>query len=72
MIYKKAMSFLALCGMSTAAYAEAPTVVATIKPIHSLVSAVMQDVAKPTLLIDGADSSWTSVKAFANACYEQC
>ncbi|CCQ74553.1 zinc ABC transporter substrate-binding protein [Magnetospira sp. QH-2] len=36
--------------------AEAPKVVASIKPIHSLVSAVMAGVAEPGLLIDGEAS----------------
>jgi zinc transport system substrate-binding protein len=36
--------------------ADAPRVVATIKPIHSLVAAVMDGVAEPSLLIEGAGS----------------
>ncbi|EFO29785.1 high-affinity zinc uptake system protein ZnuA [Roseibium sp. TrichSKD4] len=39
-----------------AAQADSPTVVTSIKPVHSLVSAVMQGVGEPTLLIDGANS----------------
>ena len=52
--------FSACC--STAAAAGAPLraepidVVVTIKPIHSLVSQVMQGVAEPTLLVDGSAS----------------
>ena len=34
----------------------APRVVVTIKPIHSLVAAVMEGVAEPTLLVKGANS----------------
>ena len=37
---------------STAAYAEAPRVVADIAPLHSLVAKVMGDVAQPKLLIE--------------------
>ena len=36
--------------------AEAPRVVASIKPIHSLVAGVMQGVAEPDLLVEGAGS----------------
>ncbi|MFD2236403.1 zinc ABC transporter substrate-binding protein [Aureimonas populi] len=39
--------------------AEPPRVVASIKPIHSLVAAVMQGVAEPELLLDGAVSPHT-------------
>ena len=37
---------------STAAYAEAPRVVADIAPLHSLVAKVMGDVAQPKLLVE--------------------
>ena len=37
----------------------APAVVATTKPIHSLVAAVMEGVAEPDLLVDGAASPHT-------------
>ena len=36
--------------------AETIDVVVTIKPVHSLVSQVMQGVAEPTLLVDGSAS----------------
>jgi zinc transport system substrate-binding protein len=39
--------------------AEAPVVVTSIKPIHSLVSAIMQGVGKPELIVDGAASPHT-------------
>ncbi|NQY82727.1 MAG: zinc ABC transporter substrate-binding protein [Alphaproteobacteria bacterium] len=43
--------------LSAAVQAQArPTVVTSIKPIHSLVSAVMQGVAEPHLLVEGAGS----------------
>ena len=38
---------------------EAPVVVTSIKPIHSLVSAIMQGVGKPELIVDGAASPHT-------------
>ena len=43
---------------ATPAAAE-PKVVATIKPLHSLVAAVMKDVGTPSLIIEGADSPHT-------------
>ncbi len=39
--------------------AAAPTVVASIKPIHSLAAAVMGDMGAPVLLVDGAESPHT-------------
>ena len=44
--------FLAFSAATTVA-AE-PKVVATIKPLHSLVAAVMKDVGTPRLIIEGA------------------
>lgn len=41
---------------SFSAQAEALSVVTSIKPVHSLVSAVMEGVGTPTLLVDGASS----------------
>ena len=40
---------------ATPAAAE-PKVVATIKPLHSLIAAVMKDVGTPSLIIEGAGS----------------
>ncbi len=42
-----------------AARAEAPQVVVSIKPIHSLVAAIMQGVGEPTLIVEGAASPHT-------------
>ncbi|MDU0363985.1 zinc ABC transporter substrate-binding protein [Rhizobium sp. 25PS6] len=39
--------------------ADAPVVVTSIKPIHSLVSAIMQGVSEPELIVDGAASPHT-------------
>lgn len=38
------------------AFADAPNVVVSIKPIHSIVAAVMDGVAEPKLIVDGAAS----------------
>jgi len=45
--------------LSTAALAEVPSVVATVKPIHSLVAAVMGDLGSPALIVKGASSPHT-------------
>src|SRR5690606_41728151 len=47
---------LALAAAGPASAAEGPSVVASIKPIHSLVAAVMGEVGKPTLIVEGAAS----------------
>ena len=44
---------------TTSALAEVPKVVATIKPIHALVAAVMGDLGQPTLIVKGAASPHT-------------
>ncbi len=51
--------WLLICGFVPAVWAQqhaAPQVVVSIKPIHSLVAAVMEGVAEPQLLIKGAGS----------------
>jgi zinc transport system substrate-binding protein len=45
--------------MSTAAFAEVPSVVASVKPLHSLVAAVMGDLGTPSLIVDGSASPHT-------------
>ncbi|WP_299813418.1 zinc ABC transporter substrate-binding protein [uncultured Roseibium sp.] len=52
------LSSVALClaATATSATADAPAVVTTIKPLHSITSAVMDGVGKPLILIDGAAS----------------
>lgn len=45
--------------LSTTAAQAAPSVVASIKPVHSLVSAVMAGVGEPTLLVRGSASPHT-------------
>lgn len=52
------LSLLATAFLTTTAMA-APNVVASIKPVHSLVSAVMAGVAEPTLIVKGAASPHT-------------
>ena len=47
---------VAVLSMGSAAHAEAPRVVTSIKPVHSLVSAVMAGVGEPVLLVKGGGS----------------
>ncbi|TCA26568.1 zinc ABC transporter substrate-binding protein [Rhizobium leguminosarum bv. viciae] len=49
----------ALLFAGTMRAADAPVVVTSIKPIHSLVSAIMQGVGEPELIVDGAASPHT-------------
>ncbi|ALJ34032.1 zinc ABC transporter substrate-binding protein ZnuA [Azospirillum brasilense] len=55
------LPLLALAAALTAspALAEGPKVVASIKPVHSLVAAVMEGVAEPALIVRGAASPHT-------------
>ena len=50
--------FTLAAGLSGAALAE-PAVVASIKPVHSLASSIMQGVGTPTLILEGAGSPHT-------------
>ena len=49
---------LVCLGINEAAASEPPRVVASIKPIHSLVAAIMQGVGEPLLLMDGSVPPW--------------
>lgn len=51
-----ALIFITNAGFSRPVQADSPRVVASIKPVHSLVAAVMYGVGEPALLIDGAGS----------------
>jgi len=53
------LSTALLTAGTLAARAEAPDVVVSIKPIHSLVAAVMQGVGEPKLIVEGAASPHT-------------
>jgi ABC-type Zn2+ transport system, periplasmic component/surface adhesin len=52
------LSSLSLCSFISSAEAE-PKVVTSIKPIHSLVSYVMDGVGRPDLLVEGSSSPHT-------------
>ncbi len=51
-----ALGLAVLLGLAGPARSEAPEVVVTIKPVHSLVASVMGDVGAPSLLLKGAAS----------------
>jgi zinc transport system substrate-binding protein len=50
-----------------AAHADAPEVVVSIKPIHSLVASIMQGVGEPSLIVEGAASPHTYSMKPSNA-----
>jgi zinc transport system substrate-binding protein len=57
---KRSLLALATLLLGTASvFAEVPKVVATIKPIHSLVATVMGDLGQPTLIVKGGASPHT-------------
>ncbi|WP_113393915.1 zinc ABC transporter substrate-binding protein ZnuA [Rhizobium sp. SYY.PMSO] len=62
-----ALLFSGLLVSTTATAADAPRVVVSIKPIHSLVAAVMQGVGTPDLIVDGAASPHTYALKPSNA-----
>ncbi|OWV74215.1 zinc transporter [Rhizobium sp. N122] len=54
-----ALAVPALLFAGTMRAADAPVIVTSIKPIHSLVAAIMQGVGEPELIVDGAASPHT-------------
>jgi zinc transport system substrate-binding protein len=50
---------IALCALALPARAEAPKVMASVQPLHSLVASVMKGVAEPGLVVSGAQSEHT-------------
>ena len=60
MKYYVSLALAGVLALSAATPASAePKVVATIKPLHSLIAAVMKDVGTPSLIIEGAGSPHT-------------
>ncbi|WP_267550846.1 zinc ABC transporter substrate-binding protein ZnuA [Rhizobium rhizogenes] len=59
--------FSGLLACTAATAADAPKVVVSIKPIHSLVAAIMQGVGTPDLIVDGAASPHTYALKPSNA-----
>ncbi|MFB2551699.1 zinc ABC transporter substrate-binding protein ZnuA [Ensifer soli] len=65
---KLCMLLLASCALGAAeARAEAPNVVVSIKPIHSVVASIMQGVGEPALIVDGGASPHTYTMKPSNA-----
>lgn len=60
LLRKSLVSAALLCATSNLALAAEPSVVASIKPVHSLVSAIMAGVGTPGLLLEGAASPHTA------------
>ncbi|MBX4941766.1 zinc ABC transporter substrate-binding protein [Rhizobium binae] len=58
-LFIPALAIPALLFASTMRAADAPVVVTSIKPINSLVAAIMQGVGEPELIVDGAASPHT-------------
>ena len=58
MTFRAPLALLATALLTTTAFA-APNVVASIKPVHSLVAAVMAGVGEPTLIVKGSASPHT-------------
>lgn len=61
------LSTAMLVGASGAARANGPSVVVSVKPIHSLVASIMQGVGEPKLIVEGAASPHTYSMKPSNA-----
>lgn len=61
------LSTAMLVGTSSVAQADAPNVVVSIKPIHSLVASIMKGVGEPKLIVEGAASPHTYSMKPSNA-----
>ncbi|MBP1882220.1 zinc ABC transporter substrate-binding protein ZnuA [Sinorhizobium mexicanum] len=54
-----ALLFASTVLLSAPAWADAPNVVASIKPVHSLVASIMEGVGEPSLIVEGGASPHT-------------
>jgi len=59
MIYRLFLGLTFLLSFNNVGAKSTPNVVVSIKPIHSIVSALMEDVSKPHLLLESSDSAHT-------------
>ena len=66
-INRFALASALLLAASTRSYAEAPKVIASFKPIHSLVAAVMKGIGEPYLLVKGSASPHTYAMTASDA-----
>ena len=59
MIYRLFLGLTFLLSLNNVGAQSTPNVVVSIKPIHSIVSALMEDVSRPQLLLESSDSAHT-------------
>ena len=59
MIYRLFLGLIFLLSLNNVGAQSIPNVVVSIKPIHSIVSALMEGVSRPQLLIESSDSAHT-------------
>ena len=59
MIYRFFLGLTFLLSLNNVGAQSTPNVVVSIKPIHSIVSALMEDVSRPHLLLESSDSAHT-------------
>ena len=59
MIYRLLLSLTFLLSLNNVGAQSTPNVVVSIKPIHSIVSALMEGVSRPQLLLESSDSAHT-------------
>ena len=59
MIYRLLLVLTFLLSLNNVGAQSTPNVVVSIKPIHSIVSALMEDVSSPQLLLESSDSAHT-------------
>ena len=59
MIYRLFLGLTFLLSLNNVGAQSTPNVVVSIKPIHSIVSALMEDVSRPHLLLESSDSAHT-------------
>jgi len=59
MIYRLLLGFTFLLSLNNVSANSTPNVVVSIKPIHSIVSALMEGVSSPQLLLESSDSAHT-------------
>jgi len=59
MIYRLVLGLIFLLSLNNVGAQSTPNVVVSIKPIHSIVSALMEGVSRPQLLLESSDSAHT-------------
>ncbi|EHK73664.1 metal ion ABC transporterer periplasmic protein [Sinorhizobium meliloti CCNWSX0020] len=62
-----ALLFASTLLLASPVFAEAPNVVVSIKPVHSLVASIMQGVGEPSLIVEGGASPHTYTMKPSNA-----